>query len=401
MRTERIGVMYLTVLILAALLLTETLSFGFMSDDFLLVHRIRTEGFFASWGGGAFFRPVVILSYLSDNFVWGLRPFGYHLTNVLWHICCSILVYLLELQLFSSRRMAALAGLAFLLLGSHTESVSWVSGRTDLIATAFGLASTVLFLRRSFLSLLFLVLALLSKESAIVLPAIWILLTPWAKSKKGFVWILPSGILLALVYILFRFMSGDVSGNLVAAGGETAPLTVTGNAFRYFFRVFIPPLPGSFRPFVESHLFVLPLFALLLSAGALIPLFKKSPEKRREVFLFVAMFFVSLLPVAFMSVSLFDTRSERFLYLPGVFAVLALVSWAFSVLSQKRATVLLIAFVLLQGGFFYRSNRNWKRAGEICREIITSGDCSNAPDNYRGAYVFRNGCSEAMELFSE
>ncbi len=350
-------------------------------------------------GGEAFLRPVVVSSYLTDDFIWGLRPFGYHLTNVLWHFCCSFLVYLLALQLFSSRGMAVLAGLLFLLLGSHTESVSWVSGRTDLIAAAFGLASTVLFLRGSFVSPLLLVLALLSKESVVVLPAVWMLLMPWAKGNRALRWILASGMLLALVYILFRFMSGDVSGNLSEAGGETAPLKVAGNLFRYFFRVFIPPLPGSFRPFLESHSLVLPVFALLLSASALIPLLKKSTANMRQVLLLAGMFLVSLAPVAFMSVSLFDTRSERFLYLPGVFAVLALVKWAFSVLSERRATILLIAFVLLQGGFFYRSNRNWKRAGEICREVISSGDCSNAPDNYRGAYVFRNGCSEAMELY--
>ncbi len=152
--------------------------------------------------------------------------------------------------------MAVLAGLLFVLLGSHTESVSWVSGRTDLIAAAFGLASTVLFLRGSFVSPLLLVIALLSKESAVVLPGVWMLLMPWAKGNRALRWILASGMLLALVYILFRFMSGDVSGNLSEAGGETAPLKVAGNLFRYFFRVFIPPCPvpsgPSWKPFACS-----------------------------------------------------------------------------------------------------------------------------------------------------
>ena len=404
MRTDCSGFGLFLLSLFAIALLAETLWFGFMSDDFVLVHRVVNEGYFTSWGGDtgdAFFRPVTVVSYLADNFIWGLRPFGYHLTNILWHICCSLLVYLLSLQLFLSRRMAVLAGLLFLLLGSHSESVSWISGRTDLIAAAFGLASTVLLLRGSFLSLPLLALALLAKESAIVLPAVWIFLVPWRKGKSASGWIAPSGLILSAIYALLRFLQGDVSGNLASAGGSTHLASVAGNLLRYLLRVFIPPLPGSLRPFLEGHIYLIPLLAGVFLICLLYPLYRRSREDFREVLRYMAMFLVSLLPVVFMSVSLFDTRSERFLYLPGVFAVLALVKWAFSVLSLKRAAVLILVFAVLQGAFLYRSNRNWKRAGEICREVISSGDCTNAPDNYRGAYVFRNGCSEAMELFGE
>jgi len=403
MRASIGRIVFIVVFCIAVALLAETLSFGFMSDDFVLINRVRTEGFIFSWGGGgeAFFRPVVVVSYLTDNSIWGLKPFGYHLTNLLWHICCSMTVCLLAFHLFTSRRMAVLAGFVFLLLSNHSESVSWVSGRTDLIATAFGLASTVLFLRGSFVSLPMLVIALLSKESTVVIPAVWVLLTPWVKGERISKWVLPSGVLLAVLYILFRCLWGDVPGNLTAAGGDTAPLAVTGNMFRYFLRVFVPPLPNSLRPFIESHLYVLPLIAMVFLVGLFFPLYRKSLEDFKELLRYVAMFLVLLLPVAFMAVSIFDTRSERFLYLPGVFAVVALVKWAFSVFSLKRATVVLLVFAVLQGVFLYRSNRNWKRAGEICLEVISSGDCSSAPDNYRGAYVFRNGCREAMELFGK
>ncbi len=57
MRTDSMGVVSLSILVIAAVLLAETLSFGFMSDDFVLVHRIRTEGFFTSWGGGGEEKP--------------------------------------------------------------------------------------------------------------------------------------------------------------------------------------------------------------------------------------------------------------------------------------------------------------------------------------------------------
>lgn len=84
MRTEWFRPLLVCVLLASALLLlAETLSYGFMSDDFYLVHRVSNEGFFWSWGGtdgDMYFRPVAVLSYFTDNLIHGLNPSGWHLT---------------------------------------------------------------------------------------------------------------------------------------------------------------------------------------------------------------------------------------------------------------------------------------------------------------------------------
>jgi hypothetical protein len=121
---------------------------------------------------------------------------------------------------------------------------------------------------------------------------------------------------------------------------------------------------------------------------------------RKTITVLLGSFFVSLLPVIFMSVSLFDSRSERFLYLPGVFAVLAIVQWSFTVFSRRNAIVFLAAFSLFQGTFLYMSNRNWKTAGALCESIVLQGR-DDRPESYNGAYVFRNGYEEAVLLFSD
>ncbi len=395
------------LLLPALFLLLQSLNYGFVSDDFYLVYRQETEGFFSSWGGeqgNTFFRPVTVFTYASDNLLWGLNPAGYHLTNILWHLLCSVIVYLLALELFRDGTRAFLTGYLFMLLACHSESVAWISGRTDLIATAFALLSILFFIRRSFLAVPLFVFGLLAKESVITVPVIWFLLAvylgTWKERQERI--LLLSGLGIWTLYTGGRLLfSPGFSNGLDSAGISLQSLPeLTGNLVRYLFRVFAPPLPLSIRSFVLSNAALVPAFLASVFAAMWVLYRKRCAESGKQILLFAGCFLVSLLPVIFMKVSLFDSRSERFLYLPGVFASLMLVKWMYSVIAARRiAAIVLILFSLLQGVFLYRSFRNWQIAGEMCREIVSSGSVE-IPDNYKGAYVFRNGYEEAVLIFS-
>lgn len=401
-------ILFVIILLPALLLFAETLSFGFMSDDFYLVHRVSDEGFFSGWGGSAgtaLFRPVTVFSYLTDHLLWGLNAVGYHLTNVLWHLVNSLLVVILANNLLKRTDAAISAGFVFLLLACHSESVSWVSGRTDLIATAFCLASILLFLRGSWWSLPAFLIGVMAKESVIIAPLLWAsFLVEGTRRNKKAVTLVVTGVTVSAVFILVRVLcSNDFASDLnsVGAGGFTFPGALE-NLIRYSFRVLIPPLPLSLR----CHVLGSPLIVVIFLSFVLLFMWlprRKKIQGHRMLFILAGCFVVSLLPVISMKVSLFDSQSERFLYLPGVFAVIALVEWAFIVFSNRTALVILLVFGLLQGVFLYRSNRNWKTAGEICEtialEVYRNGMRSvEIPDNYNGAYVFRNGLSEAISM---
>lgn len=66
--------------------------------------------------------------------LWNKNSVGYHLSNLLWHLFSSLMVFFIACDLFSNRLKAFLSGMLFLILACHTESVSWVAGRTNLIA---------------------------------------------------------------------------------------------------------------------------------------------------------------------------------------------------------------------------------------------------------------------------
>ncbi len=411
-----------------------TVGTGFVSDDFVLVHRIASDGYFTSWGGengSAFFRPAITLSYLADFGIWGSNPAGFHITNVLWHLFAGIAVFLLLLSLLKQNRFpqpclfALLSSALFLSLASHSESVAWVSGRTDVIATALALFSIFFFYRyqskpsttNAVFAVVLCSLGLLAKESAIVTPLLWGAVFIYGsaagrENQNGSRWLLAVSLLLTGMYLAFRIVSdGSLFSNMKSGGFLSFSVAGVAESFvRYAFRVFIPPLPISLRHMVLSHPALVPvtLFFLVVPLG--IAVHRKADTRlKRLLLLLTAGFVVSLLPVLSMKVSLFDTQSERFLYLPGVFASGFLTVAVASVLRKAgTVTVILLAFAVIQGIFLYRSNENWRQAGALCSDIAESVSEYDAdsvyilaiPDSFHGAYVFRNGLNEAVALLT-
>lgn len=87
------------------------------------------------------YRPLQALTYAIDHAIWGLRPFGYHLTNILLHALCTLMVYALLNLLHANKRTAFVAALIFGVHPVHTEAVTYVSGRADPLMGLFFLAA--------------------------------------------------------------------------------------------------------------------------------------------------------------------------------------------------------------------------------------------------------------------
>src|SRR5205807_7134695 len=178
------------------------------------------------------FRPLFIWSYVIDCRLWGAHPLSYQLASEVLRGANSVLVFRLGRALFSDgeagigNRLSLAAAVLFLFHPSHTEAVSWISGRADLIATSFVLVSLWSYLayekhRRTLLlivSLLSFWLALLAKESAICLPFIMLVLsfrnatpgktrTVLLNSFSSF-----AGVLVAFIALLVYFIGACVGG---------------------------------------------------------------------------------------------------------------------------------------------------------------------------------------------
>lgn len=129
----------------------------------------------------SYYRPVVVGTYLLDTAIGGpVSPRVPHVANVIYHAFTTGFVWLLLRRLLRGRPGAAggvLAGaLLFALHPIHAESVSWIAGRSDLLATMFLVPAVALALRgfdtRSVPALLLspalFLFAVTAKESAVI-----------------------------------------------------------------------------------------------------------------------------------------------------------------------------------------------------------------------------------------
>jgi tetratricopeptide (TPR) repeat protein len=108
--------------------------------------------FFPQASGGAYYRPLIGVSYLFDKYFWFLDTRLMHLDNILFHLANAILLYYLAYLLLprAERGKSMIPFVSSLIFGLHpitTESVDWISGRTDIMACTFVLLSTVFLLK--------------------------------------------------------------------------------------------------------------------------------------------------------------------------------------------------------------------------------------------------------------
>jgi len=169
---------------------------GFVMDDTMLVitnpyikswkflPQMFTEDIWNIWGHHNYWRPLLYISLAIDYSLWGLSPFGFHLTNLILHAISTLMLYSLG-QKLQSTRCAVFASLFFALHPIQAHAVNVISTRGDLLAALFALLSVKAFLsKRTNLFVTFLVMAFLSKETSMVLPLIFLIppiLFQWGK----------------------------------------------------------------------------------------------------------------------------------------------------------------------------------------------------------------------------
>ena len=159
------------------------------------------------------YQPIRTLSSAVDYAVWGARPFGFHLTNIILHAVTVIGVWLLIRELLPEP-VPWLAAIIFAVHPIHVESVTWMSARKDVLSLAFFLAAILWYERAvskgkpvAYLaSILATGLALLSKLTAVSIPLCILLLEicrdGWpsaAELRRKAVRLLPHVLLVCLI----------------------------------------------------------------------------------------------------------------------------------------------------------------------------------------------------------
>lgn len=344
----------LIFLVITGITYGNSLPNGLFFDDEELIYKneyVKHLAFFPRYftenmisGAGKvsnMYRPILLTSFALDYAIWKGNPLGFHLTNILLHATNGIFIFFLILRLFKNRYLAFLTSLFFVVHPANSEAVIYASGRTDPLVVFFSLLTFHFFLQfiqkkesaffLYFFSFGAFLLALLTKETAVILPFLLFLLSITSeqnfrkKFMHFFIFLIPF-FLSVFLYILLRltvFNFGNTlnfysTSNIYSQNIMVRFFTFTYVFFEYMSLLFFPkdlivarsvPLVTSFfSPSVLLFLFLV-FFLFFLSV--------KYWHKEKLFFFSLCFFFLAILPVSGI-IPINNIITEHYLYFPSL-----------------------------------------------------------------------------------
>ncbi|MDP3965654.1 MAG: tetratricopeptide repeat protein [bacterium] len=352
---------------------------------------IAGAGFFSN-----FWRPILLSVFSLEWHLWGEWPAGYHFVSTAFHVANAVLIFQILCTIFQKRRVAFLTALIFLIHPLQTEAVTYVAGMADPLSVFFILLGIFFFLKfrtsdvtpwRSrfyLLSLLMYALALMSKETAIIMPALLVIsdffLERGDQEQISFketllrIWRTAWPFLvIGGLYFLLRATVLNFGDTFNLYGEATAYTSSFSIRIFTFFQVITAYFALLFWP-VGLHMersvdMATSFLSLPVISGALIFLgliaLAFTQFKRYPILSFgILWFFIGLAPTSNILIPINGLIYEHWLYLPMV-GIFLIVIWLGEVLAEKYGvgkTLLLIflIFVVFLSVLTIERNREWR-----------------------------------------
>lgn len=311
--------------------------------DFANIGKIFQKPFFDQ---PYYYRPMVSFSFMMEYHVFGLNPFFYNLTNLLLHLATAVTIFFLIGLIFRSQAISFFAALLFAVHPIHWEAVSNIAGRA-IVLCAFFYFNAFLFycLAREkkisayyFLSLVFVSLALLSKETASTFP-IMLMSYEFFIGRKEKKWVYQATRRLApffMLVVVYLFLRSSLRMNMFYWRHPSEVILEVLTFLRTmitYFRIFIFPVDLHFdrsrlvfSSFFDWELITTTIFFVVL----LFILVSFRTKLKKEFLFFVSWIFIELLPVSqIIPIGIqfeYIPTAEHFFYTAslGVFVVMVL-----------------------------------------------------------------------------
>ncbi|MCD4655874.1 phospholipid carrier-dependent glycosyltransferase, partial [bacterium] len=352
-----------------------------------------------------------------DQVMHGVDSRGYHWTNLWLHLLVTLLAFLLIDRLQKDGITAFLAASLFAVHPVHTEAISWISGRTDLLCAAFYLLALNLFLamdpRESkgcltgILALIAGAMAMLTKEMGYTLPLVIIVVDRldrlrdlWWRSYRSQHY--ASYFVLLAVVLGIRFLS---VGQLI--GGYGAEMHLQPSRIFTYFSSYLNFIIEPFAILSANNQSIHAIITISIILLSVVGLFS---ERTR---LSIAFFWITILPVI-------TICRAQYLYLPslGLFWLLAILirnakfenrSLPGDIIRTIISATLILSCLIHSG----KAQKNWVHSGWVAQGVRQSIQAfhPNPPDGTRVILlnppqnnklhmgVFQNGFSEAIRLW--
>jgi hypothetical protein len=367
----------------------------FVADDHFIFYRLQQGGAFgfATYPPTSFFRPLISLHYYLDYMLWGMSPLASHSVNLLWHIVCGLLVWLLAQRVLArwgwrptpARGAALVAALLFVALPANVEAVAWFAARADMVATAGALGALLLLMRfqergcwRAYAGALACFAAgLFCKESLLTFPLIaWLWLRHLGAAQAGRLTLPFWGVL--LVYWAMRTAAVQGLGAYPDAWATLQrPWLLGVNLLAYLFQMGMPAiLYGLGRDPWDTLLWG----GWLVGVGLAVWYARRTPPANARPVawsLLAGLMLLALLPVLIFKPSPLYFLNSRYSYLASAFAAIGAGAWLVQRARPHRRearmpAVVGVLLLLAYSSGAFRQAWAWREAGAIAHSSVLS-----------------------------
>ncbi|HOY31750.1 MAG TPA: tetratricopeptide repeat protein [Bacteroidales bacterium] len=354
------------------------------------------------------YHPLTTLTYLFEYKLFGTNPLPYHLLNILLHLLNTWLVYHVTLKLSTNKITSLLVSVLFAVHPMHVESVAWISERKDVLYSLFYLLSLLTYLRyietgykkkHYSAALLFFILSLLSKPTAVTIFALLIAIDIYKGRKvslKSLADKLPF-LVLSLILVIVTFTNSGSGGNQLLTYGFADRIFLFTYALSFYIvKAIIPFHMSAIHGFPDNSGGTLPIvyyaslpFILLVSAIFIyiaVRAFRKGGFGKEIVF-GVCFFLITLsiaLPIVPIGISI---TSERYSYIPyiGLFYIAG--QWLLTIkkdLYKKILRFLLVIIIIVFSIQTWTRIGVWKDGLTLFNDVIKKYPDSYIAYDYRG-----------------
>ena len=163
----------------------------YIIENYHVQRGLTTENIIWAFTDGTlisnYWHPLTWISHILDFQLYGMNAGGHHLTNLLFHIANTLILFLVINKMTGHLWRSGFVAALFALHPLHVESVAWVAERKDVLSTFFWMLTMWAYSRyaakpkfnKYFVALIFFVMGLMSKPMLVTLPFVLLLMDFW------------------------------------------------------------------------------------------------------------------------------------------------------------------------------------------------------------------------------
>ena len=377
-----------------------------------------------------YWHPLSWLSHMLDVKIYGLNPGQHHLTNVIFHVLNTLLLFLALHRMTGSIWQPAFVAALFAIHPINVESVAWVAQRKNVLSTFFCMLTLLTYafynekpgVARYIAMFFFYAMGLLAKPMIITLPFVLLLLDNWPLHRVNLLqpdsdrWRISFQLILEKIplFLLSGISIYLASASLHGIGSykslQFIPIMLrlanaTVSYIKYIAKMIWPQNLAVFYPYPNEVPIYQTLGALLILVCLTI-FFIIAYKKHAYVMIGWAWFLGTLVPViGLIQAGLWPAMADRWAYIPmiGLFIIAA---WGLSDLSmyfrQKNSVLILCMIITVCLLMIVTRNQvgYWKTSVTLFKHAVAVTENNFIAHNNLGHGLLRQGeTAKAIDHF--